>query len=586
MPLFLENFGLGFLNKSQEAFFRIRRDIVEEGRAIRGYYGVPYFNKRYGDVQMVLRTVFREERDRLEITGMDSHAAGGAVWEARLCGMDIRRKSSDLLERRVAIKHAEGGGGVAVVSLVNGDVLPSFLEDDLVKLRVAGFPERIEYFPDGDAYARAQPSLRNGQKFVLAEGTFFPAGLMRSRDPDSPEVESDGHLDGIVNIRGTVKALYRGKFEFGGESHDTFIRCIIDTEYGPLEIVHTAAQVNAAQRKNVRVGAMVNFCGTLSGDAAVLEYENGIVRDEAHNLAVVRDVICGGDADRLRSVLAEDAVSLVEGRDSHIMYGAGRAVLGFKLAQKRDPGKRTVLWGSVTAVNGEVDPLAYRVGKRCLVTVSGEGSRYRFITYVDTKPSGEIGGIVMTTELWYRIAPDEIPTYKTPFDDVKLPESVAEPTLLRARLQGVLDGSVTDEQVLRYGDCAAAFEQNVRMMLDAMPRTEGVRREDLLANLYGYLFAKAAEMCYVENRPGRLFRKKLVCSYTPSDAWAGELRSGLDAGRHKRLEDAFHLGRQFYRDFKFFQERAGEEDYDGNLLRSLMLVQNLGCFYSQKCLGW
>lgn len=584
MPLFLRNFGLGFLERSQEAFFRILRECAEEGRAVRGYYGVPYFNKRYGDVQMVLRTVFREEKDRLEITGMDAHAAGGAVWEARLCGTKLRRRESDPLERRVAIKHPDGSGGIAVVSLINGDVLPSFLEDDLIRIRVAAFPERIEYFPDADAYARAQPTLRNGQRFTLAEGTLFPAGLMR--DPDSPESGPDGYLNGIVNIRGTVKALYRGRFEFGGEARDTFFHCVIDTEYGPLQIIHSAAQVRAAQREYMRVGATVNFCGTLSGDAAIREYQNGIVRDEAHDLAAVRDVICGGDPERLRSVLAEDVVSLVEGQNSGRMYGAGRAIRGFRLAQKRDQEKRTALWGRVTAVDGESDAPAYRVGKRCLVTVSGEKNRLRFVTLIHTDASGEIAEIVMTTKPGCRIALDEIPVCKTPFDDVKFPGSAAESTLLRARLQGVLDGSVTDEQVLGCRDYAAAFEQNVRMMLDAMPQAEGERREALLADLYGYLFAKAAEMHYAESRPGRWLRKNPVCRCMPSDAWAGELRSGLDPERHRRLEDAFHLGRAFYQDFRFYREQAGGDGYAEELKKSLMLVQALGRFYSRKCLDW
>lgn len=583
MPLFLNNFGLGFFKKSQEAFFRIRRDIVEEGRAIRGYYGVPYFNKRYGDVQMILRTVFREEKDCLEITGMDSHAAGGAVWEARVCGMNIRRRGSDPLERRVVIRHSDGGGSTAAVSLVNADVLPSFLEDDFIRIRVAGFPKLIEYFPDEDAYVQAQPNLRSGQKFVLAEGTLFPAGLMRNRDPDGPEPEPNERLDDIVNIRGTVRALHRGRFEFGGESRDTFIRCIIDTEYGPLEIVHSAAQVNAAQRENMREGAMVNFCGTLSGDAAILEYENGIVRDEAHDLALLRDVISGGDPERLRSVLTGNVVSLVDGQAPRILNGAERAISGFKNAQKRDPGRRTVLWGTVTAVDEGENPLAYRVGKRCLVPISEEKSRYRFITFVDTNPSGNIAGIILSTNLRYRIALDERPVYKTPFDDVEPLESVVQPILLRARLQGVLDGSVTDEQVLLYREYAQVFQRNVLQMLETMP---GGDRGTLLANLHGYLFAKAAEMHYAENQPGGWFRKKPVCSYTPSDAWSGELHSSLDDGRHRKLEDAYALGRQFYRDFQFYQAQAGGDSYDRNLQISLRLVQNLGCFYSRKCLGW
>ena len=123
-------------------------------------------------------------------------------------------------------------------------------------------------------------------------------------------------------------------------------------------------------------------------------------------------------------------------------------------------------------------------------------------------------------------------------------------------------------------------------MVKKAEEKKGKRREELFANLFGYLFAKAAEMQYAQNCPRSWFKKKLICSYTPSDAWAGEIRSDLSSAQHIQLQDAFALGKQFFRDFKFFQERAEESSRDENLQKSLMLTQNLGCFYSKKCLDW
>lgn len=585
MPLFLENFDLGFLRESEEIIGGLMRHIAQEGKPIVGYYGLPYFNLHYGDVQLILRTAHSKGGSGLEIIDMDSHTGGNTVWEVRLTDMNINCKGSDSLARRVVVRHSDGNSGMAVVSLVNADVLPSFMEDELVKMQVVGFPELIQYFSDEDAYAESQPTLRNGNKFLLAEGAVFPSGLMRNRDPDSPEFESNEHLDDIVNIRGTVEALYHGEFEFLGESQDTFIRCIINTGYGPLEIDHCIAQVDEAQRKNIRVGAIVNFYGTLSGDVAIYEYENGIVRDEAHNLSALRYAFSGGDPERLRSILAENATYLIE-RNNTLYQGPDAIIAQINSIQKDFPEKHFAHAATITSVDAGDCILPYGIGTRCVILAIDAEHSYKSIVFADINAEGYITRITTSVNPRYHFAIDEKPVRKTPLDDVKPPESVVEPMLLRARYQGIIGDTITDEQVLHYSDYADNFEQNIRLMLQAMPQAEADCKEKLLANLYGYLFAKAVEMYYAENRPFRLFQKRLICNYTPSDVWAGRIHSGLSPEQHIQLEDAFNLGKQFFKDFKFFQERVDGNNYDDNMLKSLILVQNLGCFYSKKCLNW
>ena len=69
------------------------------------------------------------------------------------------------------------------------------------------------------------------------------------------------------------------------------------------------------------------------------------------------------------------------------------------------------------------------------------------------------------------------------------------------------------------------------------------QKKAYMENLFGYLFAKAAEMEYAENHGTASFRH--LCNYSPSDCWAGEIHSNLDEKRQEALEAAMELGRQF-----------------------------------------
>ena len=76
--------------------------------------------------------------------------------------------------------------------------------------------------------------------------------------------------------------------EFGKEKHNAYIRCIIGTQYGDLELVHTIDQVAEEQRCNIKAGAIVSGAFVLSGDAAIYEYEKGMVLDAEHDLRLLR----------------------------------------------------------------------------------------------------------------------------------------------------------------------------------------------------------------------------------------------------------------------------------------------------------
>ena len=586
MAQYLENFHLSEITEDETAFTNFLSVVAKEGKPITGYYGLPYLNRHFGELQMILRVDQGRSDSCLEVKGADTHAAGRAVWECLLEDIDMNLKNGDKLSRRIMVTKQDGSGGMAVVTLVNADVLPSFLEGDSVKMQMIGFPELIQYFADEDAYAEAQPSLRNGMKFMLQDGGVFPSGFMRSRDTDNPERESNEHLDDITNIRATVKKCRYGTITIGEESYKSFIFCDVDTEFGPLQIIHTVDQVDKNQRPNMKKGAVVNFYGLLSGDVAIYEYENGIVRDAKHDLAALRYVFCGNDPERIRSILSEDCV-YYSGSSDRVYSGPDAVIERLQYVQKNHVGETFAHLATITEPDAGTEQLPYPPGTRCIILAYGKETNYSSIAFIDVDKEGNIARITTAPDPRYHFVLDEKPAKKSMFEGFEPPKSVVEPILNRARFQGVIGEEIEDGMILNDTEESAAYENNIQGLLENMPGDSDENRDRILANMFGYLFAKAIEKEYSRIN-GEASNKNpswlLTARYVPTDAWAGVIHSTLDLERHKKLEEAMILGRQFYKDFKIYQERTSSEEYDDNLHRALTIVQRLGRYYSSKCL--
>lgn len=582
MANFMEHLGLDFLVETEDQVRGLWGYIAQEGKAITGYYGYPYLNQHFGDAQLILRTIRNDEEKRIEVVDMDTHSSGNCVWEVYLSDMNITRKDADIMERRCVVKRKSDGGGMAVVNIVNADVLPSFDEGTELKLQMIAFPAFIEYFKDEDEYADAQPESRNGKKWLLSDGTMMPTGLMRNRDPESDEFESNEDLDDLMLVRGTVKKLYHGVFELGGEKHNAYLRCIIGTEHGDLEIVHTIDEVKEEQRDNIRVGATVNGVFTLSGDAAIYEYDQGIVLDEANDLSILRSTFAGADPERIRFVFAEDATYLAEYNNT-TYTGRDEIVNRLKYVAEAADSKHFAHLATIVSVDEGDEPLPYDVGKRCIVIASGEEHNYETIAFADIDAEGRICKLVTSGNSRYHFRIDEKPKPKTPLDDVEIPKSVVEPIIMRARFHGVISDDVTDDMILNELNDARMYENNICNMLATMPTGD---EKTNLGNLFGYLFAKAVETEFSEKQHVGLFKKRLVVSYTPGDAWAGEINTLLKPEQNEKIVAAMELGKQFAKDFAFFHpfDEPHDVEYDADLLKALIVVQQLGKLYEPKCM--
>lgn len=216
----------------------------------------------------------------------------------------------------------------------------------------------------------------------------MPVGLMQNRNPESEAFESEEALDGLMLIRGTVKGFYHGVLELGDQSQNAYLRCIIETQFGDLEIVHTLDVVRKEQRVHLRAGATVYGVFRLSGDAAIYEYERGMVLGETHDLAILRATLAGADPERLRYALAENAVYLA-GYQQKTYTGRDAIIRRLKeVLSKND--RCFARLATIVSVDPGKEALPYGEGKRCIVIAYGEDESYTTIAFADIDEEGRI----------------------------------------------------------------------------------------------------------------------------------------------------------------------------------------------------
>ena len=248
MPAFLKRLGLEAFAEDEESYLSFVNHILANGKAITGYYGLPYINYHMGWAQLVGR-IGPKVDGKYQFNDLDTHCAGICLWDVRIVSVMNDPENDDPLSKVLVVKGMDGSG-LAVVHVVNADVLPSFAEDEAIRLQMIAFPEEISYYSDEEAYVATVEPDKFGKKLTVGENTLFPNGIFA--ETDKVPVKS------ITQIHGTVKKLLKGEVKLGEETFYPFIDCIVDTQFGEIEILHTIEDVDEAQRKHLKVGATVN----------------------------------------------------------------------------------------------------------------------------------------------------------------------------------------------------------------------------------------------------------------------------------------------------------------------------------------
>lgn len=397
MANLLENYGLETFRESEEGAMGLVKYNVENGRAISGYYNVPYILNRFGDMDFLIRTENRGD-GTLEVSGLDTHCANKCVWEMVHSGIDISEEDEKKYKRTIMFNRYGTNKGLLPIELITADVLPSFMEDDKITMQVVGLPLRLDYYASEEGYESAQPESDSGKKYLLKNGGMVPLAFLYNHSLERYEQGKYYDSDRYVEFMATVKKLYYGEIEVNGEKSRTFIRCFAETEFGELEFDHTIDQVAKSQWDNIKVGSII--CGTciLSGDVAIHEYENGIVKDFDHNLRLLRYTLVEGDPERLSQVLDVNAIYETDHYDRP--FSGARAIID-RFTYVRNHGSSEYV--AHMAVISEVDysELEYPVGTKCIVLADGEPDNFESIVFMDVNEEGMITRIKITTDSRY-----------------------------------------------------------------------------------------------------------------------------------------------------------------------------------------
>ena len=579
MANLLDSYGLDFLEKDEDTLMGAVRYTVQEGKAIKGYYGAPYFYLPVGSAEFWASTE-KSEDGKLAVSGFHTHCGGKTIWEMICSGIDLSPKGSPKTERILMMSRSTDNGGMLPVDIITADVLPSFLKDDKFSLQLVAPCLEVNYYATEEEYSDSVPTDKRGKKWGVADGALLALSFLANHTGDNYVEGKEYDNDAYVHFKAKVTRLYVGSFEIGDQKENTFIRCFAETMYGELEFDHSYDQVPEELRKNIKVGSIISGVCMISADAAICEYENGIVKDFDHDLRLVRFTLAKGEAERLRSVLTADSVYETD-TYGNCYHGADEIIDRLTNVCENHKGEYFAHLAEITEL---AEPgLEYPVGTKCIVLADNEEDNYESIVFVSVDEEGNISRIHVSTDSRYSFRIEKPERVKTPLDDIEIPQSVAQLIIWRAKYHGFLENDLEDELVIEDKDYNQ-HKNNADRMLEALQAEPQASIEEAIGNILGYLFAKSVEMTINEEKENPSHETRLTASYSPHDAFHGELNSTLSPDQHAALADAMELAQQFGKDVFVFMEMAEktEDDFIEVFTQAAIIVQRIGQLYGSS----
>lgn len=442
MGNYLQILGLGFIYEDLDAMSGMIGHVLQNGKAIKNYYGLPYMNEHFGSTQIVCRVGPTPEGDKLQFTGFDSHADSLCCWKFRIEQKVKFEDNEDPTRVKLLLKDLNGGNMVAV-DVLNGDILPSFKKDEVIELQMIAFSEHADFYADEDAYADTVEPGPNGKKTMIGENTLFPVGFF----------SDDEEMKDVVQIHGTIKRMALGKNKIEGEEVSANIRCHVDTQLGEIVIILPLDDIEEARNnENMREGKVINCLARLSGDAAIYDYEDGMVKNPENNLKLVAYTLEDGDPKRLRSVAAENFYYHSDSSGKDIRDIDEYIEFANYVNSKAKPTHTD--YATITEIVEGDEELDYSVGTRCaLIRYEGEEG-YDAIVFVDTDDEGNISRILLSREGRYRFKVDE------PFpkeEDENLEDMIARATykssiIGRSHFHDLIEREMEEAEIDQYID--------------------------------------------------------------------------------------------------------------------------------------
>ncbi len=130
-----------------------------------------------------------------------------------------------------------------------------------------------------------------------------------------------------------------------------------------------------------------------------------MILDEHHDLMALREVFIGGDPERIRSILAEDAAYYSQA--SGETYAGAEAVLErLHYVQAHHSSRYFAFMGEIESVDAPRDPsLPYGSGKECVLLASEREDNFESMVFIETDGDGKIRkmSIVCDSRFHFRV---------------------------------------------------------------------------------------------------------------------------------------------------------------------------------------
>ena len=571
MSNFSENFGLEALMDSDEIVERLLRFVLGTGKTIPNYYGYPYYFKSMGKPEYFLRAKL-EENGTLHVIALDSHCAGNCIWEMEHTGLDLTEKTSPYLSRVILLRKPDGGGMIPV-ELITADVYPSFLEGDRYKIQIIGLPLTISYFPDEEAYSESLPKDEEGQTWGVANGSLIASGFLCNHSPEEKE-NFDPETDKHVHFMGTVKRVIWGFVNITGEgeAQKAFVRCFIDTLFGELEFEHTLDQVDEEQLEYIKEGAIVSGVCVLSGDLAIDEYEDGIIRDHEHDLKLLRYTFMKGEEERLKSVLKQDTLYVSETTGKEFL-GPDEIINKIRYVRERNKDNLT---SKLATITDSEESLEYGVGTRCFVLAYSKERNYEAIVFIDVDEEGMISRIKVSNDSRYFFKTDAESSPEREFDISDMPDSVEEAMLLRAKaIYSIRPMEETLEEFRSLTGKRELYTERARRLYEKANYYMLTGPKEKIECMFGNLFVKAFEERLLSEIDVDLPELEEKEAFSEDYAWH------LGKNWKELSEKAKKHGRSYCKDFSNYW-RTDEKKGEPLFVQAAEMVQEIGEAYAVK----
>ena len=411
MPMMFDSIDLDEVFEDEKFYMGWVGHSIENGRVIKGYSG-DYTHTQYGSVELYSHIARNGEQNELD--GCNLQVSGASVWKVYLDSLYLKKDTSNV----VAAVKGYKTGGFTIMNIINPEVLPSFMENDELEVQVVANAISVNYYENEDALADTIDPIKEskheefiGQKFIPAMGSVFPNGFLRdhmvTEEQDvqkEPEYNSD---DELVLITGIVKNIYIKKVIIEEEEFSKFLVTTIGTQFGDLEIVHSRSMISDKDIPFIKEGAVIQAVAVLSGDPAINEYEDGIIKNHKNDLSALRYALMEGNAERLNPILDDDAVFESVNMESPIN---GKNKIIEKINYVND-NTSINYYSYLATLHKEYE------GERCIVLAEDDEDNYTAIVQIEVDESGNITHITLTNDSSMEFTIDPEPVFERDWED-------------------------------------------------------------------------------------------------------------------------------------------------------------------------